>query len=287
MTWGHNDKRVFIATGNQIHVGWVSSHVASLQLLSRLTIRQTLSSADKVHLLPLPCRIQNLIGMLFTHTIKVSRQKSAEIRIEQFSKWVFFSPFPQSCVPTPSLLLDFVINPHPENIRLHCTMIRHGSDDGIGATYTLYLEHLGGFLPLLKGKKVSKLRPEFVIYDPTLTGNNTDQGNVMLRNFNLISVLAALSSDWVHLPTSHHVRRGVMPMDFTERDESASNSDVEGTSNVSDGTTTTAAAAATGEASRANSQQQQQHGSAGGGDQTPRTRRRRRQQQQQQQQGRR
>lgn len=25
----------------------------------------------------------------------------------------------------------------------------------------------GGFLPILKGKKTSKLRPEFVIFDPT------------------------------------------------------------------------------------------------------------------------
>ena len=37
-------------------------------------------------------------------------------------------------------------------------------------TYTLYLEHLGGFLPLLKGKKISKIRPEFVIYDPQASG---------------------------------------------------------------------------------------------------------------------
>ena len=30
------------------------------------------------------------------------------------------------------------------------------------------MEHLGGFLPLLKGKKVCKIRPEFVIFDPKL-----------------------------------------------------------------------------------------------------------------------
>ena len=44
------------------------------------------------------------------------------------------------------------------------------TDAIFGVTYTLYLEHLGGFLPLLKGKKVSKIRPEFVIYDPSLNG---------------------------------------------------------------------------------------------------------------------
>ena len=38
------------------------------------------------------------------------------------------------------------------------------------SAYTLYLEHLGGFLPILKGKRVSKIRPEFIIYDPQLPG---------------------------------------------------------------------------------------------------------------------
>ena len=98
-------------------------------------------------------------------------------------------PFLQSRVPEPHSIRDFAIQPHPENVRLHCTMIRHEevtaaagpsasssssaaatADANFGVTYTLYLEHLGGFLPLLKGKKVSKIRPEFVIYDPSLNG---------------------------------------------------------------------------------------------------------------------
>ena len=40
------------------------------------------------------------------------------------------------------------------------------------SSYTLYMEHLGGFLPLLKGKKVCKIRHEFVIFDPQLTGGS-------------------------------------------------------------------------------------------------------------------
>ena len=71
MTWGHNDKRLFVATGNEIHIGWVSSSIASLQLLSRLKIHNSLKNSDQVQLLPLPCRLQNLIGMLFTQTIRV------------------------------------------------------------------------------------------------------------------------------------------------------------------------------------------------------------------------
>uniref|UniRef100_A0A4W5P7B8 Uncharacterized protein n=1 Tax=Hucho hucho TaxID=62062 RepID=A0A4W5P7B8_9TELE len=35
-----------------------------------------------------------------------------------------------------------------------------------GPCYTLYLEHLGGLVPILKGRRISKLRPEFIIIDP-------------------------------------------------------------------------------------------------------------------------
>ena len=99
---------------------------------------------------------------------------------------------------------QFVIKPQPDSTRIHCTMIKHGesfadelaslqpgrpiasSSIAAGSTassssnnfqtasssYTLYMEHLGGFLPLLKGKKVCKIRPEFVIFDPQLTGGS-------------------------------------------------------------------------------------------------------------------
>ena len=95
-----------------------------------------------------------------------------------------------------------MIKPQPDSVRIHCTMIKHGesfadelasiqpghplSASSLGnssntpassnsfpttaSSYTLYMEHLGGFLPLLKGKKVCKIRPEFVIFDPQLTG---------------------------------------------------------------------------------------------------------------------
>ena len=33
-----------------------------------------------------------------------------------------------------------------------------------------YLQHLGGFLPILKGRKTSKIKPEFVIFDPLRGG---------------------------------------------------------------------------------------------------------------------
>jgi tubby-related protein 4 len=47
-------------------------------------------------------------------------------------------------------------------------MLRH--DDEEAGAYTLYLEHLGGLVPLLKGRRTSKIRPEFVIFDPQAEG---------------------------------------------------------------------------------------------------------------------
>lgn len=37
-----------------------------------------------------------------------------------------------------------------------------------GPCYTLYLEYLGGLVPILKGRRISKLRPEFIIMDPKM-----------------------------------------------------------------------------------------------------------------------
>ncbi|XP_038119970.1 tubby-related protein 4 isoform X3 [Culex quinquefasciatus] len=138
LTWGHNDKRIFIATGTQVHIAWVSRRVASLQLLCRLQVQSSLTSEAMLPRLPLPGRIKALIGNLFAQTIRSLR--------------------------------EFVSRPPICSTRLHCTMIRHDEDanQSSGTCYTLYLEFLGGLVPLLKGKRTSKIRPEFVIFDPQI-----------------------------------------------------------------------------------------------------------------------
>lgn len=140
LTWGHNDKRIFVATGPQVHIGWVSRRIASLQLLCRLKIHTTLGSEAQVDCLPLPCRLKSLLSSLFTQSIKCA-------------------------IPERRALRRFVCRPPAPGLRLYCTMIRHG-DEATGSSYTVYLEHLGGFLPILKGRKTSKIKPEFVIFDP-------------------------------------------------------------------------------------------------------------------------
>ncbi|KAL7727519.1 hypothetical protein ACLKA6_002137 [Drosophila palustris] len=149
ITWGHNDKRLFIATGTQVHIAWVSRRVASLQLLCRLQIQASVGSEMLLPLLPLPSRIKSLIGNLFAQTIRC-------------------------CVPDLKSLREFVSRPPLCSTRLHCTMIRHDDDSNLssGTCYTLYLEYLGGLVPLLKGKRTSKIRPEFVIFDPQVNDNS-------------------------------------------------------------------------------------------------------------------
>lgn len=73
----------------------------------------------------------------------------------------------QPPIPDPNNMRDFVSYPSAGSERLHCTMKRTEDDPEVGGPcYTLYLEHLGGLVPILKGRRVSKLRPEFVIMDP-------------------------------------------------------------------------------------------------------------------------
>lgn len=71
LTWGHNDKRLFLATGTQIHIAWISRRIATLQLLCRLRIHDSIENESKLSSLPLPPRIRSLIGNLFAQTIRV------------------------------------------------------------------------------------------------------------------------------------------------------------------------------------------------------------------------
>lgn len=82
-----------------------------------------------------------------------------------------FLSLTQPPIPDPNNMRDFVSYPTSGNERLHCTMKRTEDDPEVGGPcYTLYLEYLGGLVPILKGRRISKLRPEFVIMDPKTDG---------------------------------------------------------------------------------------------------------------------
>ncbi|XP_064454358.1 tubby-related protein 4 isoform X6 [Mirounga angustirostris] len=90
----------------------------------------------------------------------------------------------QPPIPDPNNMRDFVSYPSAGNERLHCTMKRTEDDPEVGGPcYTLYLEYLGGLVPILKGRRISKLRPEFVIMDPR-TDSKSDEiyGNSLISS---------------------------------------------------------------------------------------------------------
>ncbi|XP_015788924.1 tubby-related protein 4 [Tetranychus urticae] len=142
LTWGHSDKRLFVGTGPVLNIAWVTKRVASLHLLCRLSIYKKLSNESAVESLPLPSTLQNLVSSLFGRTLRCY-------------------------LPDNLNLTKFTVNPPASNTRLYCTLIRHDEDIlGSSSSYVLYLEYLGGLVPILKGKRTSKIRPEFVIFHP-------------------------------------------------------------------------------------------------------------------------
>ncbi|KAE8601803.1 hypothetical protein XENTR_v10013802 [Xenopus tropicalis] len=157
--WGHRDSRLFLASGPALYVVRVEHRVASLQLLCQQTIATSLSDDKDICKLNLPPRLCSYLTTAFIPTIKPP-------------------------IPDPNNMRDFVSYPTSGNERLHCTMKRTEDDPEVGGPcYTLYLEYLGGLVPVLKGRRISKLRPEFVIMDPK-TDAKTDEiyGNGLISS---------------------------------------------------------------------------------------------------------
>uniref|UniRef100_A0A8C6V5K2 Tubby-related protein 4 n=1 Tax=Neogobius melanostomus TaxID=47308 RepID=A0A8C6V5K2_9GOBI len=140
--WGHRDSRLFLACGPALYVVRVEHRVASLQLLCQQGIASALREEKDVGKLNMPSLLCSYVTSAFIPTIKPP-------------------------IPDPNNIRDFVSYPTSGNERLHCTMKRaEDSPEAGGPCYTLYLEYLGGLVPILKGRRISKLRPEFVIMDP-------------------------------------------------------------------------------------------------------------------------
>ncbi|XP_019486311.1 PREDICTED: tubby-related protein 4 isoform X2 [Hipposideros armiger] len=155
--WGHRDSRLLMASGPALYVVRVEHRVSSLQLLCQQAIASALRDDKDISKLSLPPRLCSYLSTAFIPTIKPP-------------------------IPDPNNMRDFVSYPSAGNERLHCTMKRTEDDPEVGGPcYTLYLEYLGGLVPILKGRRVSKLRPEFVIMDPR-TDSKSDEiyGNSLI-----------------------------------------------------------------------------------------------------------
>ncbi|KAG9347651.1 hypothetical protein JZ751_005223, partial [Albula glossodonta] len=157
--WGHRDSRLFLACGPALYVVRVEHRVASLQLLCQQGIASALREEKDISKLTMPSRLCSYVTTAFVPTIKPP-------------------------IPDPNNMRDFVSYPSVGNERLHCTMKRTEDNPEVGGPcYTLYLEYLGGLVPILKGRRISKLRPEFVIMDPKMDGK-TDEvyGNSLISS---------------------------------------------------------------------------------------------------------
>ena len=113
------------------------------------------NSLENLHRISLPNHLKQQLVRLYRSTIK-------------------------GFLPDPSCQRAFVCNPLKSHLRLQCTMKRldheksHSSSAShlSGAIYVLYLEYLGGLIPLLTAKRTSKICPDFLIFDPQMKSNH-------------------------------------------------------------------------------------------------------------------
>ena len=141
LTWSHNDQRLFIACSNTLHVMRVYKEIPTFSLLAQMAIKTTLKDFQDVEKFCLPDRLKQQLKYCFASTIKSIYPKLSDLR-------------------------KFVCLPNSE--RLHCTLKCITTKNNY-EYYTLYLEYLGGLIPLLSARSSSKLKPNFVIFDPILT----------------------------------------------------------------------------------------------------------------------
>ncbi|CAF0806793.1 unnamed protein product [Didymodactylos carnosus] len=175
LCWAHGDQRLFIACGAAVYTAWIAHEsFPSMLKLCQIKIKQQIlkNSLHNIEKLILPPKLKHQLCELYRSTIKG-----------------FF--------PNQNTLRTFVCEPLKQRLRLQCTMKRidnnnndrndnevssasssssSNNNSGSGAIYVLYLEYLGGLIPLLSAKRVSKICPDFIIFDPQVpvTNNNSE-----------------------------------------------------------------------------------------------------------------
>ncbi|CAF1683297.1 unnamed protein product [Rotaria magnacalcarata] len=160
LCWAHGNEIVFVACGSFVYTVWIiQKPLPSMLTICQMSIKQNLlnNSLQNFDKLYLPNNLKENLLKYFRSTIK-------------------------SFLPDPKNIRSFVCNPLKSHLRLQCTMKRvdHETDNVSptrttnnlpGATYVLYLEYLGGLIPLLTAKRTSKICPDFIIFDPQMRTN--------------------------------------------------------------------------------------------------------------------
>jgi hypothetical protein len=162
LTWGHANKKLFLATGQQIHIATVKRTVPTLQALCKQTIAEAIVSRDATSELDLPSRMRSCIVDTFQSSI-------------------------QGHVPEADNQLNYVSKAPPQGHRLFCTVKPNftGSGHSSGnsrhrhaSSYTLYVEHLGSLLPILVAtRRSSKIRQSFTISLANCVKTRTNGGS--------------------------------------------------------------------------------------------------------------
>ena len=152
---------LFAACGSYVYTIWIKHQpLPSMLTLCQMKIKENLlnNSLQNLDKLCLPNNLRQNLHSFYRSTIK-------------------------GFLPDPKSLRSFVCNPLKSHLRLQCTMKRIDHEPEYisnmptnthlsGATYVLYLEYLGGLIPLLTAKRVSKICPDFIIFDPQMKSSN-------------------------------------------------------------------------------------------------------------------
>ncbi|CAF1145603.1 unnamed protein product [Adineta ricciae] len=160
LCWAHGNDIIFAACGSYVYTIWIThKSLPSMLTLCQMKIKECL----------LHNSLQNLDKLYLPNNLKHNLQNSFRSIIKGF-------------LPDQRFLRSFVCNPLKSHLRLQCTMKRVDNETEnsssipttpnlSGATYVLYLEYLGGLIPLLTAKRVSKICPDFIIFDPQMKSN--------------------------------------------------------------------------------------------------------------------
>ncbi|CAF4657109.1 unnamed protein product, partial [Rotaria magnacalcarata] len=161
LCWAHGNERVLAACGSHVYTIWIThKSLPSMLTLCQMKIKEHMLNSS----------LQNIDKLCLPNNLKENLQSFYRSTIKGF-------------LPNQKTLRSFVCNPLKSHLRLQCTMKRIDNETESsstipttnlsGATYVLYLEYLGGLIPLLTAKRTSKICPDFIIFDPQMKTNQS------------------------------------------------------------------------------------------------------------------
>jgi WD40 repeat protein len=140
-TWAHNDEVIIVSSNGGLAVGIVQPSVPALTDISSYQIWRNMGrTAREVESLNLPDKPTNIIRQFDRHVIKC--------RIPSYERMCRFV-----CEPT--------------FWRWYCTIVPVPRKT---FHYMLCIEHLGGLIPILLGRQINRVIPQFIISLPPPTG---------------------------------------------------------------------------------------------------------------------